>query len=132
RLRRLLAVHSEIRITGEARDGLEAVKKIESLEPDLIFLDIEMPGLSGFQVLQSLSPDISVPLVIFATGYDQHALAAFKANALAYLLKPVEAPRLAQAVDRARQLGLTAREKRREAEHVLSVARESPQLLRQV
>src|SRR5258708_5127504 len=98
RLRRMLRAHSAIEVTGEARDGLAAVKKIEELQPDLIFLDIEMPGLSGFQVLQSLPPKFPMPLVIFATGYDQHALAAFEANAVAYLLKPVEADRLTQAV----------------------------------
>ena len=63
-----------------------------------------MPGLTGFEVLQSLPAEVPLPLVIFVTGYDQHALAAFDANALAYLLKPVEADRLAQAVDRARKL----------------------------
>jgi DNA-binding LytR/AlgR family response regulator len=60
-----------------------------------------MPGLNGFQVLQSLPEDVALPLVVFTTGYDQHALAAFEANALAYLLKPVEDERLAQVVDRA-------------------------------
>ncbi len=63
-----------------------------------------MPGLAGFEVLQSLSPDVKTPLVIFVTGYDQHALAAFEANALAYLLKPVEPERLAQAIERAGKL----------------------------
>ena len=67
-------------------------------------LDIEMPVLNGFQVLRSL-PRSAMPLVIFVTGYDQHALAAFDANALAYLLKPVEADRLAMAVERAQKLG---------------------------
>src|SRR5262249_34677504 len=109
RLKRMLAAHSGIKIAADARDGLEAVKKIEELRPDLIFLDIEMPGLNGFQVLQSLSRDVTPPLVIFATGYDQHALAAFEANALAYLLKPVEPERLSAAVNRALQLGATAR-----------------------
>ena len=99
RLGRMLAAHPDIVVVGEARDGLEAVEKIEELRPDLLFLDIEMPGLTGFEVLQSIPPAVPMPLVIFVTGYDQHALAAFDANALAYLLKPVEAERLAQAVD---------------------------------
>src|SRR5579871_5911895 len=89
-LRRLLTAHPEIVVAGEARDGLEAVQKIEELQPDLLFLDIELPGLTDFEVLQSIPPAVPLPLVIFATGYDQHALAAFDANALAYLLKPVE------------------------------------------
>ena len=105
RMRRLLAAHPEIVECGEARDGLEALRKIDELRPDLLFLDIELPGLSGFEVLRSLPRDIPPPLVIFVTGYDQHALAAFEANALAYLLKPVETERLAQAVERARKLG---------------------------
>ena len=91
RLGRMLAAHPDIVVVGEARDGLEAVEKIEALQPDLLFLDIQMPGLTGFEVLQSIPPPVAMPLVIFVTGYDQHALAAFEANALAYLLKPVEA-----------------------------------------
>ena len=98
RMRRLLAAHPDIAVAGEARDGLEALEKIDELRPDLLFLDIELPGLSGFEVLRSLPPEVAPPLVIFVTGYDQHALAAFEANALAYLLKPVETERLAQAV----------------------------------
>ena len=126
RLLRLLAAHPEIQVVGEARDGLEAVQQIEALQPELLFLDIEMPGLTGFEVLQSIPPGTALPYVIFATGYDQHALAAFEANALAYLLKPVEPERLAQAVNRACKLGSGERE------HILKVARESPKNLRQI
>src|ERR1041385_1832875 len=85
RLTRLLAAHPEVKIAGEARDGIEAIRKIEDLEPDLLFLDIELPGVTGFEVLRSLPATVILPLVIFVTGYDQHALAAFEANALAYL-----------------------------------------------
>jgi two-component system LytT family response regulator len=132
RLRRLLTEHPDIVVVGEARDGLEAVERIEELQPDLLFLDIELPGLNGFEVLQAIPQTVSLPLVIFATGYDQHALAAFEANALAYLLKPVEPERLAQAVERARRLGAVSGEREREREHVLKVARESPRILRQI
>ncbi|HEY2017053.1 MAG TPA: LytTR family DNA-binding domain-containing protein [Bryobacteraceae bacterium] len=132
RLRRLLEVHPEVEIVSEARDGLEAVEQIEELRPDLIFLDIELPGLTGFEVLQALPPPVTLPYVIFATGYDQHALAAFDANALAYLLKPVEPERLAQAVDRARKLATVAGEPERERAHLLRVAREAPKVLRQI
>jgi two-component system LytT family response regulator len=127
RLRRMLAAHPGITIADEARDGLEAVQKTEELQPDLIFLDIEMPGLTGFQVLQSLT---DVPLVIFATGYDQHALAAFEANAVAYLLKPVEADRLAHAVERATKL--SANDAQQERAHIRKVVRETPGELRQI
>jgi two-component system LytT family response regulator len=129
RLRRMLRVHPEITVIGEARDGLEAVQTIEESRPELIFLDIEMPGLTGFQVLRSL-PRAVIPLVIFATGYDQHALAAFDANALAYLLKPVEAERLAWAVDRAQKLAASGSGKERE--HILDVVRGTPGTLRQI
>ena len=132
RLRRLLAAHPDLVIAGEARDGLEAVEQTEALRPDLLFLDIEMPGLTGFEVLQSFPPDFKLPLVIFATGYDQHALAAFDANALAYLMKPVEPERLARAVDRARKISATASEQQRERSRTLKAAREAPKILRQV
>src|SRR5437016_4941799 len=131
RLSRMLNAHASIEIVGEARDGLEAVEQIEKLRPDLVFLDIELPGMSGFEVLQAVPESSSMPLVIFVTGYDQHALAAFDANALAYLLKPVEPERLAQAVDRARKLS-SGSDRRRESEHILKVARESPKILHQV
>lgn len=129
RLRRMLRVHPEISIIGEARDGVEALQRMEESRPDLIFLDIEMPGLTGFQLLRSLPEDV-MPMVIFATGYDQHALTAFDANALAYLLKPVEADRLALAVDRA--LKLNAFGSSKERAHVLEVVRSTPGTLRQI
>jgi DNA-binding LytR/AlgR family response regulator len=132
RLRRLLTEHPEIVVVGEAVDGLEAVERIEELRPDLLFLDIELPGMTGFEVLQALPPAVPLPLVIFATGYDQHALAAFDANALAYLLKPVEPERLAQAVERARLLGAVSSDRDREREHVMKVVREAPKALRQI
>jgi two-component system, LytTR family, response regulator len=132
RLRRLLTAHPEIEIAGEARDGLEAIERIEQLRPDLLFLDIAMPGLTGFEVLQAVPPQIPLPLVIFVTGFDQHALAAFEANALAYLLKPVEAERLAQAVERALKLRAAAGDGQKERERVHRAARETPKVLRQI
>jgi two-component system LytT family response regulator len=122
RLARLLEQHEEIEIVGEARDGLEAVQQIERLQPELLFLDIEMPGLTGFEVLRALQSNVALPLVIFVTGYDQHALAAFDANALAYLLKPVESERLAQAVERALRLNRVSEEKDHERANVLRAA----------
>jgi DNA-binding LytR/AlgR family response regulator len=132
RLTRLLAAHADVQVVAEARDGLEAVEKIEDLCPDLVFLDIEMPGLGGFDVLQSLQRNVPLPLVIFVTGYDQHALAAFEANALAYLLKPVRAERLAQAVEHARKLIAANGARKREQQHVLQIARAAPEKLHQI
>ena len=132
RLIRMLGSHPEISVIGEAQDGLEAVEKIETLKPDLLFLDIQMPGLTGFDVLRSIRPGISLPLVIFVTGYDQHALAAFEADALAYLLKPVEPERLTGAVDRALKLDAFSEEKEKQRESILRAARAMPDVLRHV
>lgn len=132
RLNRLLVHHPEIEVVGQAEDGLEAVEKIEALRPDLLFLDIEMPGLTGFEVLRSIPPATPVPLVIFITGYDQHTLAAFQTNALAYLLKPVEPERLAIAVERALKLNTLPAERQSELESIERAAREAPRMLRQI
>jgi two-component system LytT family response regulator len=100
RLRRLLAAHADqVEIVGEAADGISAVSTIESLSPDLGFLDIEMPGLNGFQLLDSL-PRASWPLIIFTTAYDQYAIRAFEVHALDYLLKPVTKDRLGECLQR--------------------------------
>ena len=97
-LRRLLEPHPEVEIVGEARDAEEALAQIEQLQPDLLFLDIQMPGRSGFELLEQLE---RVPLVIFTTAYDEYALKAFEVNALDYLLKPVSPERLDAALARA-------------------------------
>lgn len=131
-LSRLLAAHADITIVGEAEDGLQAVTGIEEARPDLLFLDIQLPGLTGFEVLESVRNSVSLPLVIFTTGYDEHALAAFEANALAYLLKPVEPDRLAQALDRARALHRTTVEKENESRHIREVAQSSPAPLKRL
>jgi two-component system, LytTR family, response regulator len=104
RLRRLLQHEERILIVGEAKDGLEAAAEIERLQPDLIFLDIQMPGLDGFEMLQALPASLPKPLVIFVTGFHEQAMAAFNANAVAYLLKPIEVERLRETVKRAWQL----------------------------
>lgn len=133
RLARMLAAHaSAVSMLGEARDGLEALEKISGLRPDLVFLDVEMPGLNGFQVLQSLPEDVTPPLVIFTTGYDQHALAAFEANAVAYLLKPVEAERLAQVLDRAWRIHSFEPRRGAERQTLSSFIQNTPSPLRQV
>ncbi|MGB9079396.1 MAG: LytTR family DNA-binding domain-containing protein [Terracidiphilus sp.] len=94
---------ADIEIVGECGDGLSAVEKILDLTPDLVFLDVQMPGMDGFEVLRSLSEE-NLPSVIFLTAYEQHALRAFEVHALDYLLKPVDGRRFSAAVDRARRL----------------------------
>ena len=91
----LLEAHPSIEIVGEAMNADEAEKLVEELNPDLLFLDIQMPGRTGFQLLESLD---SAPMVVFTTAYDQHAIKAFEVNALDYLLKPIVAERLSEAV----------------------------------
>src|SRR5579859_7461419 len=101
RLRRLLERHPEVQIIGEAANGLEALEGIERLQPQLLFLDVEMPGLNGFEVLKELSKDVPRPLTIFITGFHEYALEAFRARAIAYLLKPIEEEHLREMVQRA-------------------------------
>src|ERR1700736_1793055 len=104
RLRRLLKDEERVEVIGEAKDGLEAVTEIQRLKPDLVFLDIQMPGLDGFETLKALPSDMRLPLIIFVTGFHEHAMAAFDANAIAYLLKPIEPGRLREMVERAWRL----------------------------
>lgn len=104
-LRRLLAAHPEVEIAGEARDAAEAAEMAARLRPELLFLDVQMPGRDGFEFLETLD---DVPLVIFTTAYDEYALRAFEVSAVDYLLKPVRAERLAAALERVRQRGAGA------------------------
>lgn len=97
-LRRLLNAHPEIEIVGEAENGNTALEMIGSLKPDLVFLDIQMPGKNGFEVLQNLHDP--KPQIIFTTAYDQYALKAFEFSAADYLLKPVDPTRLKQAIEK--------------------------------
>lgn len=99
-LRRLLQEFGEIEIIDEAANAQEGIEKIEQHNPDLIFLDIQMPGKSGFDLLEELE---RAPKVIFTTAYDEFALKAFEVNALDYLLKPVEPKRLADAIQKVHQ-----------------------------
>jgi two-component system LytT family response regulator len=99
RLRR----YKDIEIVGECGDGSTAVDKILELSPDLVILDVQMPGIDGFDVLRAL-PKENLPAVIFLTAYEQHALRAFEVHALDYLLKPVDDARFGAAIGRARKL----------------------------
>jgi two-component system LytT family response regulator len=101
-LRRLLKKHPEIEIAGEASNADEARKAISELKPALLFLDIQMPEESGFELLASLGE--GVPPVIFTTAFDQHALRAFEFGALDYLMKPIEPERLTEALERAERV----------------------------
>ena len=96
-IRQYLKAFSEFEIIAECSNGIEAVTKINSLEPDIIFLDVQMPGLSGFQVVQQL---VHVPKIIFTTAYDRYALKAFDSNAIDYLLKPYTSERFAKAIEK--------------------------------
>ena len=94
----------DIEIVATASNGLEAVKVIEDLEPDLVFLDVQMPGLDGMSVIRKLrEKKVPLPYFVMATAYDQYAVEAFRVEALDYLLKPVEKERLALALERARK-----------------------------
>ena len=110
---------ADVKIVGECEDGLSAMKKILELSPDVVFLDVQMPGMDGFEVLRSL-PKENLPGVIFLTAYEEHALRAFEVHALDYLLKPVDDERFAAAIDRARRL-MDSESKTRMAGRILAM-----------
>lgn len=93
--------HADVEIVGEASNGRQALQAIAELRPQLMFLDVQMPGMDGFGVLRAL-PATQIPLTVFVTAYDQYAVAAFAASALDYLLKPIDDRRLDEAMQRAR------------------------------
>ena len=94
----------DVEIVGQAGDGLQALEVIEALRPDLVLLDVQMPGRTGFEVARELVDRDDTPRVVFVTAYDQHAVEAFEVNAVDYLLKPVEPTRLARTIARVRRL----------------------------
>lgn len=100
-IRLRLELEADMAIVGEADDGPSAVEAIRSLRPDLVFLDVQMPGFSGFEVLEQASAD-HLPMVVFVTAHDSHALKAFEVHALDYLLKPYTESRFQEALNRAR------------------------------
>jgi two-component system LytT family response regulator len=108
RLRQLLRSEGDVEVVGECSNGAEAVDAVRELAPDVVFLDVQMPEMDGFQVLQALSDGI-VPLVIFVTAFDEYAVRAFDVLALDYVLKPVSPERLAAACARARSTLTTQR-----------------------
>ena len=102
RLAGLLSNEPDIEIVAQCRDGEEAVTAIVDHEPDLVFLDVQMPQMNGFEVIEAVGGE-RMPLVIFVTAYDQHALKAFQVRALDYLLKPFDRERFTEALQRARK-----------------------------
>jgi DNA-binding LytR/AlgR family response regulator len=106
RLRRLLGAHADVEVVAEAASGDEAAGVVLRERPDVVFLDVQMPGATGIQALRTLRASLgdgACPAAIFTTAYDQHAAEAFELDGVDYLLKPVEAPRLTQALERLRR-----------------------------
>ena len=102
RLRDLLAIEADVEVVGEARDGVEAVERIRALMPDLVLLDVRMPGLNGVDVVRAIGAE-AMPATIFVTAYDQYAVEAFRVAAVDYLVKPFDDERFTQALQRARR-----------------------------
>lgn len=120
RLRKLLDEIDGVAVLGEAANGVEAVERIGELGPDVVVIDIQMPGMTGFEVIDALD---NPPLIIFATAFDEYAIRAFEVNSIDYLLKPVSRERLSEAIDRARALLSDAPGLTREKEKLESLAR---------
>lgn len=117
--------HADVEIVGQAGNGRQAFHVISSLRPQLMFLDVQMPGVDGFELLRAL-PATQIPLTVFVTAYDQYALAAFAASALDYLLKPVDDTRLDESIDRARAR-LSARKTEDHYERLLKLVATLPE-----
>lgn len=107
-VRQLLAAHPEFAVVGECRDGADVLASLDTLKPHVVFLDVQMPGIDGFEVIRRRTPE-RMPAVVFLTAYDQFAIRAFEAQALDYLLKPATAERFAATIGRlTRQLRAAA------------------------
>jgi two-component system LytT family response regulator len=121
-LREELELIDEIALIGESEDGASALAAIHDLSPDLVFLDLQMPGLGGFDVIRKLQPGANIPLIVIVTAWDKYAIQAFEAGAIDYLLKPIAQERLAQAVDRALKLRIRPAEVAQQFANVAEVA----------
>ena len=104
RLRNLLATHADVQVVGEREDGQSALDAFQELAPQLVFLDIQMPGLNGLEVAEAWRAEGALPVIIFVTAFDQFAVEAFRLHALDYLTKPIDPERFAQSLDRAREV----------------------------
>ena len=131
---KILLDDPEVEVVAECSNGREAVKAITSLQPDLVFLDVQMPKVGGFEVVEAVGVE-EMPAVIFVTAYDEYALRAFEINAIDYLLKPFDRDRLNKAVARAKRL-IERREPAGEIEErlrrLLSEVRPEPKYLRRI
>ncbi len=116
-----------VSIVGQAGNGIEAIEAVERLKPDLVFLDIQMPGLTGFEVARRVLESGLPCHVVFVTAFDQYAIEAFEVNAVDYLLKPVEPPRLEQALQRARRWIETEAPLNEQLEKIVKLVGERPQ-----
>ncbi|MDE1468204.1 LytR/AlgR family response regulator transcription factor [Aurantiacibacter sp. D1-12] len=126
-----LEPHSDIEVIETCANGREAIRAIKTLKPDLVFLDIQMPGFDGFSVVKGIM-DIDPPLVVFVTAYQEHAIRAFEANAVNYLMKPVDEDKLADTIERVRQR-LAEKRSADEAEKLKDVLAEvSPESLEDI
>ena len=119
KMRRYVAEYPDIEIVGEAETGVQAVERIAELQPELVFLDVQMPELDGFGVIDAVGVE-SMPYVVFVTAFDEYALQAFETEAIAYLMKPIRAEKLRAALTKAGRLT------RPQLQQVASAARESP------
>lgn len=129
-----LAQFEDLEVIGECKNGREALTAIVEKEPDLVFLDIQMPGMSGFDVVEKLQPE-QMPMVVFVTAFDQYAVDAFNVHAVDYVLKPVDDDRLKESIDRARshmdQKGSVS-EKQRLLELIISITGKSEKSIGQL
>jgi two-component system LytT family response regulator len=116
RVRDLLKFHRDVKIVGEARNGQEAIQTITLLQPDIVFLDVQMPDMDGFEVLKSLDSN-SIPLVIFVTAFDEYALRAFEFHALDYLMKPFDRERFTKAINHAKLQAALSKD--RDTSHII-------------
>lgn len=130
RIRELLRAHPEVEITAECSNGPDALRAIADLNPDLVFLDIQMPGVDGLQIATTIKGE-QMPLIVFVTAYDQYAVRAFEVQAVDYLLKPFDRARFDQTIDRARNELRTriARKTNDEIISLLGELRSRPQYL---
>ena len=104
RLRTLLADHADVQVVGEAGDGPSALEAFDETAPQVVFLDIQMPGLTGLEVAEAWRREGTLPVIVFVTAYDQFALEAFRLHAVDYLTKPIDPGRFSESLDRAREL----------------------------
>jgi two-component system LytT family response regulator/two-component system response regulator LytT len=120
----LLKDFPDVDVVGTATNGIQAVRLVQELEPDLVFLDVQMPGMDGLGVIRALKEkDVALPYFVLATAFDQYAIEAFRLEALDYVLKPVEKDRLALSIERARR----AMQERAKAQPAEAAARAQPQ-----